>query len=145
MNEEDAVLIMVDDDEDDQLIAREAFEEIGLKARLVFLDNGQSLVDYLQGNEPYADREHHPMPSMVMLDINMPRMNGLEVLEYVKADSVFKSLPIVVLTNSGDPETIRRCYEMGASSYIRKPLEYAELKKALDNIRRYWFETVSFN
>lgn len=144
MNEEDAVIVIVDDDEDDLLISREAFEEVGLKARLVSLEDGQALIDYLRGNEPYSDRQAYPMPNLVMLDINMPRMNGIEVLEYVKSDASLRSLPIVMLTNSGDPETVRRCYAMGASSYIRKPFEYGELKKALDNIRKYWFETVSF-
>ncbi len=141
--EEDAVVLMVDDDPDDRLIAKEAFEEIGLKAHLLFLSNGEELMDYLNRQGDFADPKTSPVPSVILLDINMPRMNGIEALQKLKIDEVSKSIPVVMLTNSGDSETIKTCYSLGASSYVRKPLEFGELMAALSSVRQYWFGTVT--
>ncbi len=143
IKEENAVVLMVDDDPDDRLIAKEAFEEIGLKAQLLFLGNGEELMDYVNRQGDFTDPASSPVPDVILLDINMPRMNGIEALQWLKAHATGKVIPVVMLTNSGNSDTIKQCYELGASSYVRKPLEFKELITALSSVRQYWFGTVT--
>ncbi len=144
IREEDAVVLMVDDDPDDRLIAEEAFAEVGLKAQLFFLSDGEQLLDYLNRRGKYADPATSPSPNLVLLDINMPRLSGMEVLAKLKSDPATRAIPVAMLTNSGESRTVKACYELGASSYIRKPLQFQDLVHSLSNIRHYWLETVSY-
>lgn len=126
------IILICDDDEDDRFLAQEAFREAGVEATLQFLDSGEELVPHLRSNRP----------DLVLLDLNMPRVDGREALARLRADEQLKSVPVVVVTTSGAPEDVQLCYELGARSYVRKPRKFREYVDAAGLISRYWLELV---
>jgi CheY-like chemotaxis protein len=132
-------ILMADDDEDDRDLARDAFADAGLEGEIRFVLDGQDLLDYLRdrNRQRAADR-----PGIIVLDLNMPRMDGREALTEIKADSSLCKIPVVVLTTSKDSEDIDRCYGAGASSFIAKPVTHAGLVDVMRQLKDYWFELV---
>lgn len=127
-------ILMADDDADDRLLTQEALEESRLVNDLHFVEDGEQLMSYLQNNTP--------LPGLILLDLNMPKKDGREALEEIKADPHLRRIPIVVLTTSKGEEDIYRSYDLGASSYITKPVTFAALVKVIQAIGKYWFELV---
>ncbi|MFC3229049.1 response regulator [Marinibaculum pumilum] len=138
-----ATILMADDDEDDRLLACEAMGEAGLSHDLRFVADGQELVDYLTRGGAYAPPAAAPRPAIVLLDVNMPRMNGWEALVSIRRHPELKGLPVVMMTTAWTDRDVRRCYELGANSFIQKPGSFGELVRILENVDRYWFGTVS--
>jgi len=136
-------LLMADDDPDDRMMAREAFEESRLSNPLRFVSDGEELMDYLCRRGPFADSAAYPFPGLLLLDLNMPRKDGREVLREIRADPALRRLPIVVLTTSRADEDIVRSYELGVNSFIVKPVTFAGLVEVLRTLGRYWFEVVA--
>jgi CheY-like chemotaxis protein len=134
-------ILMADDDEDDRDLARDALEGTGLGERMEFVIDGQDLIDYLRGAGPYAEAET-PRPSIILLDLNMPRKDGREALAELKADVSLRRIPVVVLTTSNDPADVQNAYDLGASSYITKPVTQSQLIEVMHVLARYWFEVV---
>jgi CheY-like chemotaxis protein len=132
-------ILMADDDEDDRDLARDAFEVAGLDGEIRFVLDGQDLLDYLRDRDRQrtADR-----PGIIVLDLNMPRMDGREALSEIKADSSLCKIPVVVLTTSKDNEDVRRCYCAGACSFIAKPVTHAGLVDVMRQLKDYWFNLV---
>ncbi|WP_407733499.1 response regulator [Pseudomonas citronellolis] len=143
MNAQQPVHILIaDDDQDDCLMTREAFAECRIGNPLHFVHDGEALLDYLRRRAPYDDEERHPLPGLILLDLNMPRMDGREALQAIKSDPVLRVIPVVVLTTSSAEEDILRSYNMGSNSFITKPVTYTGLIEVVKNLGRYWLEIV---
>ena len=126
MNEMQTILL-ADDSENDFLLMSHAFEKAGVKTQLKAVRNGEEAIAYLKGESDYSDRSIHPLPNVLLLDLNMPKKNGFEVLEWVRAQASFKHVPVVVLTASTRIEDVERAYELGANSFLVKPAGLHEL------------------
>ncbi len=133
---------MAEDDEEDRLLAKEALEESRLINDLYFVDDGEQLMDYLDGVAPYDDREQYPMPGIILLDLNMPKKDGRECLREIKNQQSLRRIPIVVLSTSKAEEDILRTYDLGVSSFITKPVTFESLVEVMNTLGKYWFEIV---
>lgn len=141
-NAKPIIILMAEDDPDDRLLVREAFEESRLLNELRFVEDGEELLDYLRLQKGYADPESAPKPGLILLDLNMPRKDGREALREIKADPELRRIPIVVMTTSRAEEDIFRSYDMGASSYISKPVTFERLVELMKSLGNYWIEFV---
>ena len=135
-------VLMADDDEEDRMLVREAWEECLLANDLRFVTDGVQLLDYLHRRAEYADPADSPRPGLILLDLNMPRKDGREALAEIKEDPELRKIPIVVLTSSAAEEDILRSYDLGVSSYCTKPVTFDRLVELMRNLRHYWFEIV---
>jgi CheY-like chemotaxis protein len=133
---------MADDDREDQMLARDAFDEARLTNSLRFVQDGEELLDYLYRRGPYETPGAAPKPGLILLDLNMPRKDGREVLREIQADPVLRRIPIVVLTTSKAEEDILRSYELGAASFITKPVTFSGLVEVVKTIAFYWLRIV---
>lgn len=134
------VVLIVDDDADDVFLARAAAQQAGIPVELISVENGEELYAYLGQQGRYAGVR---VPDLILLDLNMPVVDGRQVLqELKKPGGEFRSIPIVVLTTSGSPDDVKRCYDAGANSYMVKSADFNQLKGAMDNLLKYWFVTV---
>ena len=136
------IILMADDDEDDFMLAREALAESRLANDLHQVRDGEELMDYLYRRGKYLDSSTSPRPGLILLDLNMPRKDGREALQEIKADPHLRHIPIVVLTTSKAEEDIYRSYDLGANSFITKPVTFASLVEVMRTIGKYWFEIV---
>jgi CheY-like chemotaxis protein len=132
-------ILMADDDEDDRDLARDALEGTRLGERMEFVIDGQELIDYLRHDGPYSQA---PRPSIILLDLNMPRKDGREALAELKADETLRQIPVVILTTSSDEVDVQSAYDLGASSYITKPVTHGKLIDVMQTVARYWSEVV---
>jgi CheY-like chemotaxis protein len=128
-------ILVVEDNDDDVVLIQEAFSEGKVINRLAFVRDGEEAMAYLRKQGPYAAA---PMPGMVLLDINMPKKNGFEVLADIKADPRLRALPVVMLTVSDREEDIVRSFEQGACSYIRKPVTLMRFTAVVKQFELYW-------
>jgi len=135
-------ILMVDDDKDDRLMTERALRKNRVINPILFLEDGEELVDYLKRQGQYADPAKSPRPCFILLDLNMPRMDGRRALEIIKADPEFKKIPIVVLTTSQAEEDIVRSYDTGANSFITKPVSFDGLVRVMESLKNYWLEIV---
>lgn len=130
-------LLLVDDSEDDVLMARKALEAIGLKHTLDTASDAHEALDYLKCTGKHAGRRAVP-PDIILLDISLPLMDGFELLTAIKADPALKRIPVVMLSTSSSSKDISRSYECGAASYITKPGDYEEFKNVMARFGTYW-------
>lgn len=135
------VILLVEDDPDDILLTKDALTESDILTDLEVVGDGEALLDYLRGRKDYKDQSC-PRPDLILLDLNMPRMDGREVLKELKSDPELSSIPVIVLTTSQQPEDITQIYRLGGNSFITKPVKFDELVKIMRNLGKYWFETV---
>jgi CheY-like chemotaxis protein len=142
---EPIVILMADDDEDDRLLTRDALIESRVANDLRFVEDGEALMDYLQRRGPYADPATSPRPGLILLDLNMPRKDGREALREIKADPELRRIPVVVLTTSKAEEDVYRSYDVGANSYITKPVTFEGLIELMKTLGRYWVEFVEIS
>lgn len=136
-------LLMADDDENDYVLLDCAARRAQLPAHLCWVKDGMELLDYLRSQGRYGDSAAYPRPALVLLDLNMPRKNGLDALQEIRQDPGLRSLPVVIFTTSKSEEDIQLCYQAGANSFISKPPEFQRLIEIMEVLRRYWFETVA--
>jgi len=135
-------ILLADDDLDDCLLTQDALEESRLSNDLRLVHDGEELLAYLFQRGPYAAAGTAPRPGVILLDLNMPRMDGREALERIKADATLRRIPVVVLTTSQAEEDIYRSYDLGASSFITKPVTFTALVEVMRGLGQYWFEIV---
>ena len=136
------VILMADDDADDRLLAKDALTECRLANDLHFVENGEELIDYLKRRGKFAQIADTPRPGLILLDLNMPKKDGREALMEIKADPELRKIPVVVLTTSKADTDIGRIYELGANSFISKPVSFDALVEVMKTLGRYWFEIV---
>ena len=139
---EPIIIVMADDDPDDTQIAREALASARLANELHVVGDGEELLDYLNRSGDYRDPASSPRPGLILLDLNMPKKDGREALEEIKATEHLRRIPVVVLTTSSAEEDIYRSYDLGVSGYITKPVTFSGLVDAMREIGRYWFQLV---
>jgi CheY-like chemotaxis protein len=142
-NKKPVTILMADDDEDDCLMAKEALEEARIANKILFVRNGEELVDYLYRRGAYSDSDDAPMPGLILLDLNMPKKDGREALREIKSDSRLRHIPVVVLTTSRADEDICRSYDLGVNSFISKPVSFEGLVAVMKTLGKYWFEIVA--
>ena len=136
-------ILVADDDEDDRTFTRQALEEKRLANDLRFTIDGQDTIDYLRRRGRWSDPESSPRPGLILLDLNMPKRNGHEVLAEIKHDKELSSIPVIVLTTSRADEDIVRSYGLGVNSFITKPVTFDQLVEVLGTWSDYWLEIVS--
>jgi two-component system response regulator len=134
-----ASILMADDDADDRLLARDALRKSRVATDLVCVTDGEELLAYLRRQGPYA---HAPRPGLILLDLNMPRKDGREALQEIKADPELKRIPVVVLTTSKAEEDLLQSYDLGAASFITKPVTFDALVDLMKTLAHYWIEFV---
>jgi len=144
MNKQGKVIhiLMAEDDADDRMLVAEAFEEKRVVNSLAFVEDGEELLDYLNRRGKYGDLEKFPRPDIILLDLNMPRMDGREALKIIKADPKLRGIPVIVLTTSQAEQDILMSYDLGASSFITKPVTFEGLAEALGALDKYWVQIV---
>ena len=135
-------VLMADDDPDDRLMTKEAWEENRIANTLVFVNDGEELMDYLYHRGRHSDPETSPRPGLILLDLNMPKKDGREALKEIKADPNLGRIPIVVITTSNEEEEIVRSYDLGVNSFLSKPVTFDELVKMIQVLSEYWLEIV---
>lgn len=136
----DVFILIAEDDADDRFLLQTAFEEKGFNDRLEFVENGIDLIASLNERQKKTIPNY---PKFILLDLNMPKKDGREVLRELKQHEVYKKIPIVIFTTTRNENEIRRCYEMGANTYVIKPANFTELLNTIEQIRTYWFDTAS--
>ena len=132
--------MLAKDSEDYALLFRRALKSAQIDASLNVVQDGQEAVNYLAGTNGYADRDKHPFPKLLLLDLRMPRMDGFEVLSAIRTRLGFTQLPVIVLTHSDNPADVRRAYELGATSYFRKPDSLEGLDEMIHVLHAYWLK-----
>ena len=121
-------ILLADDSEDDEILLKRVLRLSGLANPVILVHDGEEAIAYLKGDGPYGDREKHPLPKVLMLDLKMPKKNGFEVLQWVKAQPALKDILVVVLTSSDRTEDVERSYQMGANSFLSKPCRVEDVR-----------------
>lgn len=135
-------ILIAEDDPDDRMLLSDAFLESRVSNEIHFVEDGEQLLAYLRREGQYADPEKAPFPGMILLDLNMPKMDGREALAIIKADPALQRIPVVVLTTSKAEADIVRTYGLGVSSFIAKPVTFEGLVEVVQAIGHYWIEIV---
>jgi CheY-like chemotaxis protein len=133
-------VLLVDDSADDTTILHRAFSRIAPDIVLHFARSGVEALDYLKGADHFADRNRYPLPSLLVLDLKMPGVDGFDVIQWVRKESQLNDLPIVVLSSSNDPSDISRAHELGADAYHVKPSDLNALIGLVEGLKTYWID-----
>jgi CheY-like chemotaxis protein len=135
-------ILIADDDADDRMLIADAFNESRLSNPLHFVENGEELLHFLRGEGKFSGRKGADLPSLILLDLNMPKMDGRTALKHLKSDPDLRRIPVVVLTTSKAEEDILRTYDLGVSSFITKPVTFQGLVDVVRALNNYWIEIV---
>jgi two-component system, response regulator len=136
-------ILICDDDEDDRMLTQQALEGAHISNELRFVEDGEQLLDYLYQRGQFAgETGKAPRPGLILLDLNMPKMDGREALQRIKSDATLIEIPVVVLTTSGLDADVIRSYRLGVNSFITKPVTFSGLVEAMNVLGRYWLEIV---
>lgn len=136
-NQEVEILIVEDNQEDAELVIR-ALKKNHLANNLIHVIDGAEALDFLFAQGTYSDRDCNNVPKLILIDLKMPKINGLEVLEKIKSNLLTKTIPVVILTSSAEDPDIKKSYELGANSYIVKPVEFNNFVKTITDLGMYW-------
>jgi two-component system, response regulator len=139
---EPIMILMAEDDAGDRMLTRKALERSHLANELRCVEDGEELLAFLRGEGQYAAPQRPPRPGVILLDLNMPRKDGREALREIKSDPALRQIPVLVLTTSKDEEDIYRSYDLGANSYITKPVTLDGLVEVMKSLGSYWFQIV---
>lgn len=131
-------LLLVEDNPDDEELTLLAFEQTNVAGEIIVAHDGVEALDYLFGTGIYANRNLSTMPALILLDLQLPRINGLEVLERLRGDTRTKFLPVVILTTSNEQQDLISSYSLGCNSYIRKPVDYNQFMTVVQQLGMYW-------
>jgi len=132
------VILLVEDNASDEKLTVLAFKKCGVSNELVVMRDGAEALDYLFGSGKYAGRDISVLPTLVLLDLGLPRIDGHEVLRRIRADDRTKHLPVVILTSSSEEEDVARGYSLGANAYVRKPVDFVEFAQAAKTVGLFW-------
>jgi two-component system response regulator len=134
----DGVILLVEDNPDDELLAMRALRKNNVMNEVVVARNGVEALDYLFASGPHAGRDTSTMPRLILLDLKLPKVDGLEVLKRLRSDERTRLLPVVILTSSKEREDMLKGYGLGANSYVRKPVNFEQFVKAVEQLKLYW-------
>lgn len=135
---EQEVILLAEDELDHILLIRHAFKQAGLLNPLQVVRHGEEVIAYLQGTGKYANRAEYPLPSLILLDLKMPRKDGFEVLQWIRQQPGISSMRVVVLTSSDEIKDVNRAYALGANSFLTKPLDFRDFVQLSQTIKGYW-------
>jgi CheY-like chemotaxis protein len=135
---EPIAIVVAEDNKYDRMILEEAFKELDMNIALSFVSHGEELMDYLQSRNAYADSSTKPRPSLVLMDLSMPRMSGNEALIRIRADAVLRKLPVMILSTSDNPKQIAQAYDNGANAFMTKPGHFDDMAKMLRSFGTFW-------
>lgn len=134
-------ILVVEDSDDDYEVMMDAFtEDSNIINPIVRCEDGRQALNYLFRREPYTDAEKWPQPGIVLLDLNLPGVDGRQVLRRIKAEPALRKIPVIVLTTSDDIKDIEECYALGANTYVKKPVDLSGFLEAIQRLKEYWFE-----
>ena len=136
-------ILVAEDDADDRLLMTDAFEESRLSNPVDFVEDGIEAMNYLRREGTYGSLRGEPLPGLILLDLNMPRMDGRATLKEIKSSPDFQRIPVVVLTTSNSEEDIQSTYNLGGSSFITKPVSFPDFVKTIQVMTQYWIEIVA--
>ncbi|MBN2353132.1 MAG: response regulator [Spirochaetales bacterium] len=136
------IILLAEDDEEDRMMLQDASKEAGITIPIRCVENGEELLDFLYQRKSFADPHANPRPLLILLDLNMPKLDGRQALEEIKNEEHLRKIPTIVFTTSNAREEIRRAYASGASSFIIKPFSFNSLVDMMKIIKHYWLETV---
>lgn len=138
MGPTEPLILLVEDDANDQAFIQRALKRRGVVNRVAVVDDGEQAVAYLRGFGQFADRTVHPLPRLIITDVKMPRMGGIELLRWMHERTEFRLIPTIVLTSSSDQADITAAFHHGAKGYMIKPVQFGELEKLMQTIADYW-------
>ncbi|MCK4404425.1 MAG: response regulator [candidate division Zixibacteria bacterium] len=141
-NGKPAVILLAEDDPGDQELTRRALEQSRIRNELYIVEDGEEALDYLLRRGRYEDPASSPKPDLMLLDLNMPKMDGKQLLKQMRADPKLRRIPVVALTTSKQESDIIRTYDLGANSYIVKPVDMDQFINAIKVLKDYWFQIV---
>lgn len=136
-------IVIADDDSDDRMLIADAFEESGIHVPLHFVEDGEQLLNFLRRERQFESFSDQPLPRLILLDLNMPKVDGRTALTAIKQDDELRSIPVIVMTTSKSEEEVRRTYALGVNSFISKPATFDALIDVVDAIGKYWIDTVA--
>jgi CheY-like chemotaxis protein len=134
--ERQASVVLIEDDPGHALLIEKNLRRAGIAPRIIVLDNGQKATDYLLKQGDYAQSGHQP-PHFILLDLNIPVLNGYQVLKIIKNDDRTRMIPVIVLATTDDPHEISRCYELGCNMYVTKPVEYDQFSETIRRLSTF--------
>jgi len=135
---ESRTILLVEDNPDDEELTRKALKEANIANEIVVVGTGIEALDYLFGTGAYANRDLSRLPQLILLDLKLPKLSGLQVLERLRADPRTKLIPVVILTTSSEEEDVIASYQLGANSYVRKPVDFDQFTDAIRHVGLYW-------
>jgi CheY-like chemotaxis protein len=133
-------ILYAEDDKDDAYFMERAFNQAGLANELIIVPDGEQVQDYLRGAGKFTERDRYPLPCLVLLDLNMPGLSGLEILKWIRTHPAVSTIPVVVLTSSSHASDIHRAYAQGVNAYLVKPAHPEKLVDVLKTINAFWLE-----
>lgn len=139
-----APILYVEDNEDDQFFLKRAFTAAGIENTIYVVENGLDAIDYLASEGAFTDRQTYPTPCLIILDLNLPKLHGLEVLRWIRAHKKFKSVVVVILSSSPLRNDVDIAYDLGVNSFVVKPLTADQMTRIARLIKDYWLETNEF-
>ena len=138
---DDKLIMLIDDSENDYKIIKRSFEKAGIENNILHMDSGDEAINYLSHKDRYIDGKKYPLPKIILLDLNMPKVHGKEILKFLKNKNILKRIPTIILTSSSDDRDIKECYDLGANSYLVKPITNEHFLKLSKAIADYWIES----
>lgn len=137
-------ILLVEDDENDVLLVQRAFRKSNHACSIQVVGDGEAALNYLQGKAPFDDRARCPLPQLILLDLKLPRCSGFEVLEWIKSQEILNRIPIAVLTSSRVGSDVDHAYDLGANSYLVKPVTFDGLMQLVNSLSSYWLSANEF-
>ena len=138
MNTDEIEIVLVEDNPDDAELTIRALKKHNISNKLIHLEDGAEALEFIFCTGKYSERSDNIKPKLILLDLNMPKVNGIEVLRKIKSDENTKSIPVVVLTSSQEDPDVQTCYQLGVNSYIVKPVGFVNFTKAISEVGLYW-------
>lgn len=132
------IILLVEDNPSDVALTRRAFQKAHIQNELVVVEDGEEALDYLFGTGAFAGRDSSLLPAVTLLDLNLPKIHGLEVLRRIRADARTRRMPVVILTSSKEDHDVSTGYDLGVNSYIRKPVDFVQFAQAIEHLGLYW-------
>jgi CheY-like chemotaxis protein len=138
MDDNKSPILVAEDDQNDVILIKRALNKSLISNPIACVGDGEEALAYLKGEGRYSDRQRYPLPSMMLLDLKLPRLSGHEVLHWLRRQPLLKRLPVVVLTSSREPTDINKAYDLGANSYLVKPVVLEEFSTLIQQLQLYW-------